>query len=54
MRRLPDKIYLIIEGAVDEINKEINIKDFRGPVYHLIEKEFKMKLREGMIPTKTQ
>jgi len=49
MRQLPDKVYLIIEETVDKISKEIDVKEFRGAVYGLIEREFRMKLRELMI-----
>ena len=45
-RRLPDKVYLIIETAVDEIMEEMKYSKLRGNVKALIEREFRIALRE--------
>jgi len=47
MRRLPEKIYLILENAVDEIVEELEKEeDFRGPISHMIDREFRFMIRE--------
>ena len=46
---LPDKVYLILETAVDDIIKEIGEEDFfRGPTHHFVDREFRFMMREKM------
>ena len=45
-RELPDRVHIIIETAVDDIMVEMEKIDMRGPVRPLIEREFRLKLRE--------
>ena len=47
MRKLPDKIYLILENAIDEIVEELEKEEnFRGPIHHMVEREFRFMMHE--------
>jgi len=47
MKRLPDKIYLILENAVDEIVEELEKEEkFSRPIFHMIERELRFMIRE--------
>ena len=44
---LPDKVYLILETAIDDIVKEVGGEDFfRGPTHHFVEREFRFMMME--------
>ena len=46
-RRVPDKVFLILETAIDQIYEEIGEENmFRGPMKHLVEREFRFMFRE--------
>ena len=46
-RIVPDKVFLILETAIDEIYEEIGGEDmFRGPMTHLVEREFRFMFRD--------
>lgn len=45
-REVPDKVYLILETAIDSIFEEIEDDLFRGPLKHMIEREFRFMMRD--------
>ena len=47
MRKLPDKVYLIMETAIDEILEEMKSEEMRGPIHRIIAREFYRMMMES-------
>ena len=45
-REVSDKVYLILETAIDSIFEEVGEDNLRGPSKHIIEREFRFMMRD--------